>query len=136
MNATLFAASLIRIDFEYFTSNKSVVFFGKRFKKQAFLSNQKVVYHEAESDHYIYNTRDKWVVRHEFVLVINCIVYKQNSITNFYIFSLIIWMVRLEEHFNIHQWLWRTKIARKHYVPILPNVRSPGVSTTTKKIFQ
>lgn len=38
------------------------------FKKQAFLSHQKVVYHDSGSGYYLYNTGDKWVVRNKFFI--------------------------------------------------------------------
>ena len=39
---------------------------GGRFRKQIFFSNQKVVYHNAESDYYIYNTGNEWVVSEKY----------------------------------------------------------------------
>ena len=39
-----------------------MTFNGGRFKKQIFHSHQKVVYHDDESDYYIYHTGNEWVV--------------------------------------------------------------------------
>ena len=50
---------------EYPDFSQAMGFVGTVFKKQAFSSNHKVVYHDHGSGYYIYNTGDQWVVRHK-----------------------------------------------------------------------
>ena len=43
-------------------SDPSINFTGGRFRKQTFVSHERVVYHDSESDYYLYSSGNDWVV--------------------------------------------------------------------------
>ena len=52
----------LEVNLEDLFTDPTLTFNGGRFKKQIFYSHQKVVYHDDESDYYIYYTGNEWVV--------------------------------------------------------------------------
>ena len=53
----------LEVNLENLFTDPTKTFSGGRFKKQIYFSHQKLVYHDDESDYYIYYTGNEWVVR-------------------------------------------------------------------------